>query len=44
VNPHITAHRDGFGPGHTPVTRCDDPDNGSGIGLAVLKLARGQSW
>lgn len=37
----ITAHRSGFGPGLTTITRHDDPQEPTGIGLAVLRLAAG---
>lgn len=38
---HLTAHRRGFGPGLTEITRVDDGD-GAGIGVAVLRLAAGE--
>lgn len=38
---HITAHRGGFGPGLTEVTRLDD-DEGTGLALSVLVLAPGE--
>ncbi len=44
MNPHVRAPAGGFGPGLTAITRSDDPGNESGIGLAVLRLARGQAW
>ncbi|HEY8506818.1 MAG TPA: 5-deoxy-glucuronate isomerase [Steroidobacteraceae bacterium] len=42
MNAHITAHRNGFPAGFTAITRRDDADNPSGIGLAVLCLAAGE--
>ena len=41
---HITAYRSGFGPGLTPITRCDDADEPTGIGFAVLTLAAGEAY
>ena len=40
----ITEHRAGFGPGLTAITRHDDPHEATGLGLAVLKLAAGESY
>lgn len=39
---HIAAHRSGFGPGFTAITRQDAPDNASQIGMGVLRLAAGE--
>jgi 5-deoxy-glucuronate isomerase len=39
---HIDSHRNGFAPGLTAVTRHDDPNNDSRIGLGVLCLAAGE--
>jgi 5-deoxy-glucuronate isomerase len=41
---HITTHRGGFGPGLTHITRHDDPGDATGISLAVLNLAAGETW
>ena len=43
MNPHIASHRSGFGAGFTVVTLADAPDNPSAIGLAVLRLAAGET-
>ena len=40
---HILEHRAGFGPGMTSITRHDDPQEPTGLGLAVLKLAAGEN-
>ena len=40
----ITEHRAGFAPGLTDITRCDDPNEPTGLGLAVLKLAAGENY
>jgi 5-deoxy-glucuronate isomerase len=42
MNEHIAAHRDGFGFGHTSITRYDDPANASAIGMGVLRLPAGE--
>lgn len=42
MNPHVTAHRDGFPAGFTAVSRHDDPSHGTGLGFGVLKLDAGQ--
>ena len=39
---HLAQHRAGFAPGETVITRHDAPQESSGIGLAVLRLAAGQ--
>ncbi|HET8728248.1 MAG TPA: 5-deoxy-glucuronate isomerase [Alphaproteobacteria bacterium] len=39
---HFTRHRDGFGPGLTPITRLDEAEDNTGIALSVLKLADGE--
>ena len=44
MNGPITEHRAGFGPGLTVVTRHDDPNEPTGLGLAVLKLAAGENY
>ena len=45
MNPlHLTQHREGFGPGLTAVTRYDDANEPTGLGLAVLNLAAGESY
>jgi 5-deoxy-glucuronate isomerase len=41
---HITAHRNGFAAGLTPITTLDDPGNETGIALGVLRLAAGERW
>lgn len=41
---HISDHRDGFPPGWTDITRFDDPAEVTGIGVAVLKLAKGEKF
>lgn len=38
---HVTDHRSGFGPGLTEIVPVDD-DEGTGIGVAVLRLAAGE--
>jgi 5-deoxy-glucuronate isomerase len=43
MNEHIASHRDGFRAGLTAITRADDADNPSAIGLAVLRLRAGES-
>jgi 5-deoxy-glucuronate isomerase len=40
---HLTGHRGGFGPGLTPITRFDEPEDDTGIAVSVLKLAPGES-
>ena len=40
---HISGHRGGFDAGFTVITLADAPDNPSAIGLAVLRLAAGES-
>lgn len=39
---HLTAHRAGFGLGETAITRYDDAADTTGLGLAVLRLAKGE--
>jgi len=39
---HLTQHRSGFLPGETAITRHDAPQETTGIGLAVLRLAAGE--
>lgn len=39
---HITDHRGGFGPGLTPITRLDEAEDNTGIGVAVLRLGAGE--
>lgn len=41
---HISEHRQGFGPGLTAITRWDDAAEPTGIGLAVLRLAAGETY
>ncbi len=41
---HITAHRAGFGPGLTTITHCDDAEEPTGIGFAVLTLGAGEIY
>lgn len=36
---HIAAHRRGFDWGFTPITRHDDPDNPSRIGIGAVRIA-----
>jgi 5-deoxy-glucuronate isomerase len=40
----IDAHRSGFPPGFTAITRCDDASNDTRLGLGVLVLPSGQSY
>ncbi|MYE53364.1 MAG: 5-deoxy-glucuronate isomerase [Gammaproteobacteria bacterium] len=40
---HITENRDGFAGGQTTITRYDDQEDNTGIALAVMKLAGGES-
>jgi 5-deoxy-glucuronate isomerase len=40
---HITDHRNGFGHGLTAITRHDDTREPTGLGVAVLNLAPGES-
>ena len=42
MNQHIASHRNGFGAGHTAITKAEATDNPSQIGLAVLRLAAGE--
>ena len=44
MSEHITAHRGGFPPGFTAVTRFDDPGNDAGISFGVLRIAAGKQW
>jgi 5-deoxy-glucuronate isomerase len=44
VTPRIAAPAQGFKPGLTAITRSGDAANDSGIGLAVLRLARDETW
>ena len=39
---HITAHRRGFAWGFTPIASHLDPENPSGIGVGVIRLAANQ--
>jgi 5-deoxy-glucuronate isomerase len=41
---HLAGHRDGFGRGETVITRHDSPQESTGIGLAVLRLAAGERY
>ena len=41
---HMTTHRAGFPGGETVISRHDDAADAAGIGLAVLKLARGERY
>lgn len=43
MNEHISSHRSGFAAGVTVITPADAPDNPSAIGLAVLRLAAGET-
>jgi 5-deoxy-glucuronate isomerase len=43
MKPVLDAHRAGFRPGFTPITRRDDRDNETGIGLGVLVLRAGEA-
>jgi 5-deoxy-glucuronate isomerase len=43
MNAHISSHRDGFRPGITVIAAVDAPDNPAAIGLAVLRLAAGET-
>lgn len=40
---HITDYRDGFKPGLTLITRFDEPEDNTGIGFGILKLAAGET-
>ncbi len=42
MNPHISSFREGFSRGCTCITRYDDRENASGIGLGVLRLQAGE--
>lgn len=42
MNPHISSFRQGFPFGSTWITRHDDHENESGIGLGVLRLRAGE--
>lgn len=39
---HITQHRAGFDTGWTHITRFDDPGEVTGLGVAVLRLGKGE--
>jgi 5-deoxy-glucuronate isomerase len=43
MNAHIASHRNGFSAGFTAITLADAADNPSKIGLAVLRLAAGET-
>jgi len=43
MNAHIATHRNGFGAGYTVITQADSADNPAKIGLAVLRLAGGET-
>ena len=43
MSAHISSHRAGFDAGLTVITLPNAPDNPSAIGLAVLRLAAGES-
>ena len=40
---HVINHRDGFEAGLTEITRYDETEDNTGIGLAVLKLKAGEN-
>ena len=40
----IKNHRNDFSPGLTWITRLDEPEPSTGIGLGVLKLEKGGSF
>ncbi|MCG8511294.1 MAG: 5-deoxy-glucuronate isomerase, partial [Rhodospirillales bacterium] len=40
---HLTQHRNGFGPGLTQITQIGEAEHDTGISLAVLKLAAGET-
>ncbi len=40
---HITANRNGFGPGLTMVTRFDEEEDNTGIAFGVLNLSAGET-
>lgn len=40
---HLTGNRGGFGPGFTPITRFDEPEDDTGIAFGVLRLNAGES-
>jgi len=41
---HLTAHREGFSAGFTPITRLDEAEDDTGIALGVLKLRGGEDY
>ena len=41
---HLSHHRSGFAAGLTTVTHHDDPNEPTGLGFAVLRLAAGETW
>ena len=44
MNPVITQHRGGFGPGFTAITTAGEADADTGISLGVLRLAAGERY
>ena len=40
---HLTNNRDGFAHGQTEITRFDEAEDNTGIGLGVLKLSSGET-
>jgi 5-deoxy-glucuronate isomerase len=41
---HLTDHRKGFAPGLTVITRFDDKNEPTKLGLSVLVLKAGETW
>ncbi len=41
---HITAHRQGFRPGYTAITRLKEASGDTGIAFGVLRLAAGEHY
>ncbi len=41
---HLTEHRAGFGPGFTPITTLDEPEDNTGIAFGVLSLEAGETY
>jgi 5-deoxy-glucuronate isomerase len=40
---HLTTHRAGFSAGLTEITRVEESEDATGIGLSILRLAAGES-
>ena len=41
---HLTAHREGFAEGFTPITRLNEAEDDTGIAFGVLKLQGGEEY